>query len=127
LSPVGRRRRHEAVMMAKPPVAVKRLDQRRRRGLLAAVLMVCDIVAGGAFGGSPSTACRYPGAMAAQPVLTGEEWIKSIRDAPPPTPDDVPITRDGQCLITPEEVRAWLEELAAGRAAEDASGSNVGA
>jgi hypothetical protein len=65
--------------------------------------------------------------MAAQLVLTGEEWIESIRHAPPPTPDDVPITRAGRRLDTPDKVRAWLAELAAERAAEDAAQARAGA
>jgi hypothetical protein len=34
-----------------------------------------------------------------------------VEDAPPPTDDDVPITRDGRRLDSPEKVRAWLDDL----------------
>jgi hypothetical protein len=58
--------------------------------------------------------------MAAQPVMTGDEWVERMRYARPPTCDDVPITRDGRRLDTPEAVCEWLADLAARR--EAASG-----
>jgi len=55
--------------------------------------------------------------VAAQPVMTGDEWVERMRHARPPTPDDVPITRDGHRLDSPEAVCAWLADLAARREA----------
>jgi len=55
--------------------------------------------------------------MAAQPVMTGDEWVGRMRHARPPTPDDVPIKRDGRRLDSPEAVCAWLADLAARRPA----------
>jgi hypothetical protein len=55
--------------------------------------------------------------MAAQPVMTGDEWVERMRDARPPTSDDVPITHDGRRLDSPEAVCAWLADLAARREA----------
>jgi hypothetical protein len=60
--------------------------------------------------------------MAAQPVMTGDEWVERMRHARPPTPDDVPITRDGRRLDSPEAVRAWLADLAARREAAGGHG-----
>ncbi len=59
-------------------------------------------------------------AMAAQPVMTAEEWFERMRQAGPPTADDVPITRDGRRLESPEAVKAWLADLAARRLAAGA-------
>jgi hypothetical protein len=64
-------------------------------------------------GGVAAVEERYRGGMAARPVMTGEEWVERMRRARPPTPDDVPITRDGRRLDSPEAVRAWLADLAA--------------
>ena len=55
--------------------------------------------------------------MAAQPVMTGDEWVERMRHARPPTPDDVPITHDGRRLDSLEAVRGWLADLAARREA----------
>jgi len=40
-----------------------------------------------------------------------------LRDAPPPTPDDVSVTRDGRRLDSKEAVLAFIAELDAERAA----------
>ncbi len=55
--------------------------------------------------------------MDAQPVLTAEQWFEAMRDAAPPSHDDVPITRDGRRLDSPEAVREWLADLAERRRA----------
>lgn len=58
--------------------------------------------------------------MAVQPVMTAEELAEALRHAPPPTPDDVTILRDGRRIDSRESAMAWLAELAAERAAADA-------
>jgi len=58
--------------------------------------------------------------MAAQPVMTAEELAEDLRHAPPPTPDDVTILRDGRRIDSRESALAWLTELAAARAGTDA-------
>ncbi|MGH9139148.1 MAG: hypothetical protein ACRD0G_19230, partial [Acidimicrobiales bacterium] len=42
---------------------------------------------------------------------TREQIREMFSGLPPPTADDVPITRDGRRLDTPEKVRAFLDEL----------------
>jgi hypothetical protein len=59
--------------------------------------------------------------MAGQPVMIAEEWFEAMRHARAPTADDVPITRDGRRLDTPEAVREWLVDLAARRQASEVS------
>jgi hypothetical protein len=61
----------------------------------------------------------------AQPVLTAEELFESIRHAPPPTADDVPVTLDGRRLDTPEKVRAWVDEVNVAREAAIARGEEL--
>ena len=46
---------------------------------------------------------------------------EAFEHAPPPTGDDVCVTRDGRRLDSPEKVRAFLEELNASVAAERAA------
>jgi hypothetical protein len=60
---------------------------------------------------------RYDEGVAAEPVMTAEELIERVRDAAPPTADDVPITFDGRRLDSPEAVKKWLADLAARRGA----------
>jgi hypothetical protein len=48
--------------------------------------------------------------------MTAEELIERMRQAGPPTVDDVPLTFDGRRLDPPEAVKAWLADLAALRA-----------
>lgn len=55
-------------------------------------------------------------------MLSFEEWASRVNAAPPPTPDDVTILKDGRRLDTPEKVIAWVHELAAERASEQATG-----
>jgi len=52
----------------------------------------------------------------ADPVLSLDELDERLRQARPPTPDDVSITRDGRRLDTKEEVLAFLAEMEAERA-----------
>lgn len=47
---------------------------------------------------------------------SSEEFGELVRDAPPPTADDVTITTDGERLETKEKVLAFCERLAAERA-----------
>ena len=61
---------------------------------------------------------RYPGSMAAQPVMTAEEWFEGMRQVRPPTPDDVTILWDGRRLDSREAALEWLAEVAAKRAEE---------
>ncbi|MFI5047289.1 MAG: hypothetical protein ACHQIG_09525 [Acidimicrobiia bacterium] len=49
-------------------------------------------------------------------VLSREEFNDLVRDAPPPTDDDVPVTSDGRRLDTRDKVLAFCAELAAERA-----------
>ncbi len=49
-------------------------------------------------------------------VMTADEFNELLRDAPPPTADDVSITADGERLDTKEKVLAFCERLAAERA-----------
>lgn len=49
-------------------------------------------------------------------VMTSMEFNELLRDAPPPTADDVSITSDGRRLDTKEKVLAFCAELAAERA-----------
>ncbi|MGH9123683.1 MAG: hypothetical protein ACRDZ8_03015 [Acidimicrobiales bacterium] len=53
----------------------------------------------------------------AKPVLSFDELAELVRDAPPPTPDDVSITADGRRLDTKDKVLAFLAEIEAERAA----------
>lgn len=52
-----------------------------------------------------------PNKPAVMRVLTREEFNEMLRDAPPPTPDDVSITRDGRRLDPKEAVLAFIAEL----------------
>lgn len=47
----------------------------------------------------------------AAPALTFEELAEAVRNAPPPTPDDVSITWDGRRLDSHEKVLLFLAEL----------------
>lgn len=57
--------------------------------------------------------------MPARPIRTSEEMCELLRSAPPPTPDDVWVTRDGRRLDTADKVRAHIEQLNAEIARED--------
>lgn len=54
--------------------------------------------------------------------MTAEEWFKGMRDARPPTLDDVSILWDGRRLDSREAVMKWLAEIEAKRAEESAVG-----
>ena len=54
-------------------------------------------------------------------VLTWEEWGEMTRDLPPPTDDDVSITKDGRRLDTKEKVIEFFAELAAEREGRSAA------
>jgi len=56
--------------------------------------------------------------MAAQPVLTAEEWFEGMRHARPSTGDDVTVLWDGRRLDSQEAVMAWLAEVARKHAEE---------
>lgn len=49
--------------------------------------------------------------------LSSEEFVARLREAGPPTSDDISITRDGRRLDSKEAVLAWLAEVEADRAA----------
>jgi hypothetical protein len=68
---------------------------------------------------------RYPSFMAAQPVMTAEEWFEGMRQARPPTPDDVTILWDGRRLDSREAVMEWLAEVEVKRAEEAATATNA--
>lgn len=54
-------------------------------------------------------------------MRTADEWIAGRRLALPSTPDDVTILSDGRHIDCREAALIWLAELAAQRAAADAS------
>ncbi|MGH9082968.1 MAG: hypothetical protein ACRDY3_01405 [Acidimicrobiales bacterium] len=64
--------------------------------------------------------------MTAQPVMTVEELAEGLRNAPPPTEDDVTILWDGRRLDSREAVMEWLAEVEAKRAEEAAAASGDG-
>jgi hypothetical protein len=70
---------------------------------------------------------RYSGAIAAQPVMTAEEWFEGMRHARPSTADDVTILWDGRRLDSREAVMEWLAEVEAKRAGEVGVVADAGA
>jgi hypothetical protein len=62
--------------------------------------------------------------MPAQIVLTAEEWLERMKDAAPPTADDVSDLWDGRRLDSREAMMAWLAEVEAKRAEESALGAD---
>ena len=54
--------------------------------------------------------------MAVQPIISAEELAKALRDAPPPTPDDVTMLPGGRRIDSRASALAWLAELEAERA-----------
>lgn len=56
--------------------------------------------------------------MAAQPVMTAEEWFEGMRHARPPASDDVTVLWDGRRLDSREAVMEWLTEVEVKRAEE---------
>jgi hypothetical protein len=63
--------------------------------------------------------------MAAQPVMTAEEWFERLRYAGPPTADDVTILWDGRRLDSRKAVMEWLAEVKAKRAEEAAAAADA--
>jgi hypothetical protein len=63
--------------------------------------------------------------MAAQPVMTAEEWFEGMRHAEPPTDDDVTILWDGRRLDSREAVMEWLAEVETKRAEEAAAAADA--
>lgn len=55
--------------------------------------------------------------------MSAEEWFEGMRNAAPPTDDDVTILWDGRRLDSREAVMEWLAEVDAKRA-EEAAASN---
>jgi hypothetical protein len=51
------------------------------------------------------------------PVVSGTEWVESVRHAGPSTADDVSVTWDGRRLDTKDKVVAFLAEIEADRMA----------
>lgn len=59
--------------------------------------------------------------MAAKPIMTAEELFERLRNAPPPTDDDVTILWDGRRIDSKEAALRWLQELEEIRAQERAA------
>jgi hypothetical protein len=59
--------------------------------------------------------------MGVQPVLTAEQLIERVRNAPPPTDDDVTILWDGRRIDSREKALEWLAEIEVARAEEAAA------
>lgn len=57
--------------------------------------------------------------MSAYRLRTFDEIAEGLRNAPPPTSDDVSITRDGERLDSAEKVRAWVARENARRAEQE--------
>ncbi len=53
--------------------------------------------------------------MSTSLVRSFEEVAEMMRNAPPPTADDVTILADGRRLDSAEKVRAWVDEINAER------------
>lgn len=53
--------------------------------------------------------------MSTSLVRSFEEVAEMMRNAPPPTADDVTILADGRRLDSAEKVRAWVDEMNAER------------
>jgi hypothetical protein len=62
--------------------------------------------------------------MAAQPVMTAEEWFEGMRHAAPPTDDDVTILWDGRRLDSKEAVMEWIAEVEVARSEEAAAAAD---
>jgi hypothetical protein len=63
----------------------------------------------------------YAEVMGVQPVLTAEQLIERVRNAPPPTDDDVTILWDGRRIDSREKALEWLAEIEVARAEEAAA------
>jgi hypothetical protein len=53
--------------------------------------------------------------------MTVEQLVERLRNAPPPTDDDVTVLWDGRRMDSREAAEEWLAELAVKRAEEAAS------
>lgn len=51
--------------------------------------------------------------MAVEPVMDAERWFEGMRNALPPTADDVTILVDGTRMDSRENVIAWLAQVEA--------------
>jgi hypothetical protein len=60
-------------------------------------------------------------------VLTAEQLIERVSDAPPPTDDDVTILWDGRRIDSREKALEWLAEIEAARAEETAAAASIDA
>lgn len=56
--------------------------------------------------------------------MTAEEWFERMRNAAPPSDDDVIVLWDGRRLDSREKVLEWLAEVEAKRAEDAASGAD---
>jgi hypothetical protein len=54
--------------------------------------------------------------MVAEPVISADELVECVRQAPPPTDVDVSILWDGRRIDSREAALQWLAEVAAQRA-----------
>ena len=68
---------------------------------------------------------RYDEVVVRRRVMTAEEWFERMRNAAPPTDDDVTILWDGRRLDSREKVLDWLAEVEAKRAENVASGADA--
>jgi hypothetical protein len=48
-------------------------------------------------------------------VLSGEEWVEKMKEALPPTDDDVTLLADGTRIDSKEKALAWLADIEAER------------
>jgi hypothetical protein len=58
--------------------------------------------------------------MAAEPVMTAERSLEEMRNAAPPSEDDVTVLWDGRRIDCREAAMQWLAELEAQRAEDSA-------
>ncbi len=65
-----------------------------------------------------------PKAVKEHRLRTFDEIAEALRNAPPPTRDDVSITRDGERLDSAEKVRAWVARENALRAEQERQGKD---
>lgn len=58
-------------------------------------------------------------------MITAEEWFERMRDAAPPTDDDVTMLWDGRRLDSREKVLEWLAEVDEKRREESTARADV--
>jgi hypothetical protein len=68
---------------------------------------------------------EYSEGMVTQPVMSAEEWFGGMRNARPPTSDDVTVLWDGRRLDSRDAVMEWLAEVDAKRSEEATSGAHA--